>query len=198
MISSFLLQDIPRHDARLFEVREAFKRTLLLGFRASVKCIHRNNNKKQHTPCVACYGPRNRRRTTNSCPGCQVVKEIYLSGREEPVLRSAQPGAVTEYNAPTRDNKDALGPPLYQCWVLNESQRRLPQQSPNIFDYLCEFTLLNYSAFSSCVPASCCWPYQPVPHHLLSYMIGIGLAVNGFCIWLTVEASGTLDLFERS
>ena len=39
MISSFLLQDIPRHDTRLFEVREAFKRTLLLGFRAYI-CSH--------------------------------------------------------------------------------------------------------------------------------------------------------------
>ena len=36
MISSFLLQDIPRHDTRLFEVREAFKRTLLLDFRAYI------------------------------------------------------------------------------------------------------------------------------------------------------------------
>ena len=36
MISSFLLQDIPRHDTRLFEVREAFRRTLLLGFRAYI------------------------------------------------------------------------------------------------------------------------------------------------------------------
>ena len=36
MISSLLLQDIPRHDTRLFEVREAFRRTLLLGFRAYI------------------------------------------------------------------------------------------------------------------------------------------------------------------
>ena len=36
MISSFLLQDIPRHDTRLFEVREAVKRTLSLGFRAYI------------------------------------------------------------------------------------------------------------------------------------------------------------------
>ena len=36
MISSFLLQDVPRHDTRLFEVRETFKRTLLLGFRACI------------------------------------------------------------------------------------------------------------------------------------------------------------------
>ena len=34
--SSLLLQDIPRHDARLFEVREAFKRKLLLGSRAYI------------------------------------------------------------------------------------------------------------------------------------------------------------------
>ena len=38
MISSFLLQDIPRHpDTRLFEVREAFKRSLLLGFQARIR-----------------------------------------------------------------------------------------------------------------------------------------------------------------
>ena len=36
MISSFLLQDVPSHDTRLVEVREAFKRTLLLGFRAYI------------------------------------------------------------------------------------------------------------------------------------------------------------------
>ena len=37
VISSFLLQDIPRHpDTRLFEVREAFKRSLLLGFQAHI------------------------------------------------------------------------------------------------------------------------------------------------------------------
>ena len=35
VISSFL-QDIPRHDARFFEVREAFKRTLMLRFRAYI------------------------------------------------------------------------------------------------------------------------------------------------------------------
>ena len=38
MIISFLLQDIPRHpDTRLFEVREAFKRGLLLDFQAHVR-----------------------------------------------------------------------------------------------------------------------------------------------------------------
>ena len=42
VISSFLLQDIPRHpDTRLFEVREAFKRTLLLGvFRRVFEASH--------------------------------------------------------------------------------------------------------------------------------------------------------------
>ena len=38
VISSFLLQDMPRHpDTRLFEVREAFKRSLLLGFQAHIR-----------------------------------------------------------------------------------------------------------------------------------------------------------------
>ena len=51
-ISSFLLQDSPRHpDTRLFEVREVFKRTLLLlGFRAYIRaytastktCLNKN------------------------------------------------------------------------------------------------------------------------------------------------------------
>ena len=36
VISSFLLHDIPRHDTHLFEVREAFKRTLLVRFRAYI------------------------------------------------------------------------------------------------------------------------------------------------------------------
>ena len=36
MISAFLLQDVPKHDARLFEVREGYKRTLLLGYRAYI------------------------------------------------------------------------------------------------------------------------------------------------------------------
>ena len=45
MISSFLLQDIPRHtDTRLFEVREAFKRSLLPGtwFSVAYSRIYRN------------------------------------------------------------------------------------------------------------------------------------------------------------
>ena len=38
MISSFLLQDILRHpDTRLFEVREAFERSLLLGLQAHIR-----------------------------------------------------------------------------------------------------------------------------------------------------------------
>ena len=38
MITSFPLQDIPRHpDTRLFGVREAFKRSLLLGFQAHIR-----------------------------------------------------------------------------------------------------------------------------------------------------------------
>ena len=38
MISLFLLQDITRHpDTRLFEVREAFKQCLLLGFLAHIR-----------------------------------------------------------------------------------------------------------------------------------------------------------------
>jgi len=36
VISSFLLEDIQRHESRLFEVRAAFKRTLLLGVRAYI------------------------------------------------------------------------------------------------------------------------------------------------------------------
>ena len=36
MISSILLQGIPRHDTRIFEVREAFKRTSFPGFRADI------------------------------------------------------------------------------------------------------------------------------------------------------------------
>ena len=36
-ISALLLQDIPRHpDTRLFEVREAFKRSSLLGFQVYI------------------------------------------------------------------------------------------------------------------------------------------------------------------
>ena len=38
VITSVLLLDIPRHpDTRLFEVREAFKRSLLLGFQARIR-----------------------------------------------------------------------------------------------------------------------------------------------------------------
>ena len=38
MISSFLLQDNLRHpDTRLFEVREAFKRSLLSDFQAHIR-----------------------------------------------------------------------------------------------------------------------------------------------------------------
>ena len=42
VISSFLLQDIPRHpDTRLFEVREEFTRSLFIGFQAHSR-IYRN------------------------------------------------------------------------------------------------------------------------------------------------------------
>ena len=63
VISSFLLQDIATHDARLFEVREAFNRTLLLGFRAAyIWAYIAKNNRLRGPP----GGPsdRNRRRTT--------------------------------------------------------------------------------------------------------------------------------------
>ena len=73
MVSSFL-QDIPRHDTHLFEVREAFKRTLLLGFRAYSSAYYIAKNlvsggspggglrgacapAARNTPCVAYYVP---------------------------------------------------------------------------------------------------------------------------------------------
>ena len=78
MISPFLLEDVPRHDTRLFEVREAFKRTLWLGFRAYIS--ERVANKSPpatlpgglpgggsappHGP-QACCAARNWRRATN-------------------------------------------------------------------------------------------------------------------------------------
>ena len=52
MISSFLLYDIPRYDTRLLEVREAFKRTLLLGFRAYISAYFEVYRKK-----IAAGGP---------------------------------------------------------------------------------------------------------------------------------------------
>ena len=53
VISSFLLQDIPRHDPRLFEVRDEFKRTLLLGFRAYSSA----NFAKKSPPAALPLGP---------------------------------------------------------------------------------------------------------------------------------------------
>ena len=35
-MSSFLLQDIPRHDTRVIEVREAFEHISLLGFHPNI------------------------------------------------------------------------------------------------------------------------------------------------------------------
>ena len=52
MISSFL-QDIPRHDTRLFEVREAFKRTLLLVFAHILEHI----SQKKTPPATLPGGP---------------------------------------------------------------------------------------------------------------------------------------------
>ena len=49
MISSFL-QDIPRHDTRLFEVREAFKRTLLFGFCAYIRAYIAKKNASGDPP----------------------------------------------------------------------------------------------------------------------------------------------------
>ena len=49
MVSSFL-QDIPRHDARLVEVREAFKRTLLPCFRAYISAYIGREKKRLRRP----------------------------------------------------------------------------------------------------------------------------------------------------
>ena len=49
VISSFLLQDIPRHGTCLVEVREAFKRTLVLGFRAYVSAYIATTTKRLAT-----------------------------------------------------------------------------------------------------------------------------------------------------
>ena len=73
VISSFLLQDVPSHDTRLVEVREAFKRTLLLGFRGKIRAYIEKKSPPaalpgalrgacapaaaRNTPCVACCGP---------------------------------------------------------------------------------------------------------------------------------------------
>ena len=57
VISSFLLQDIPRHDARLFEVREAFKRALLLGFRACISACIAKEKKPPAASRGALRGP---------------------------------------------------------------------------------------------------------------------------------------------
>ena len=45
MINSVLLEDIPRHDTRFFEVREAFEHALSLGFRAYIRAylVYRKN-----------------------------------------------------------------------------------------------------------------------------------------------------------
>ena len=83
VISSFLLEDIPRHpDTPLFEVREAFKRSLLNGFQAHVRAyfaILFASGAVRKTPCVTCCSARNRRRTTNQCPGKQLLWLTRLS-----------------------------------------------------------------------------------------------------------------------
>ena len=62
VIRSFLLQDIPRHpDIRLFEVREAFKRSLLRGFQAHIRAYI-----AFFSPPAALRGPsRGNRQTPN-------------------------------------------------------------------------------------------------------------------------------------
>ena len=67
MIISFLLQDIPRHpDTRLFEVREAFKRSLLLDFQAHIRA------------CMSSGGP------------CGGLPRLRRATRAAGVLRCAQ------------------------------------------------------------------------------------------------------------
>ena len=63
----FLVRDVPRHpDTRLFEVREAFKRSfLLLGFMAHIRA-HLAIFFASGGPPGALRGPCNRRRNTNA------------------------------------------------------------------------------------------------------------------------------------
>ena len=76
VISSFLLQDIPRHDTRLVEVREAFERTLLRGFRAYcyVSAYHIgtsrevNEARAAHTCSRPCAFEKKKNQTSPSHP----------------------------------------------------------------------------------------------------------------------------------
>ena len=63
MVSSFLLQDIPRHD-RLFEVREALKRALLPSFHAYISAYIANKSASGGPLGGPCGGLARLRRTT--------------------------------------------------------------------------------------------------------------------------------------
>ena len=74
--SSFLPQDIPRHpDAHLFEVREAFKRTLLLGFRAYIRAYI-----AFCSPPAPVWGRSNRRRSP-CCAGMLFIGQNVHGGK---------------------------------------------------------------------------------------------------------------------
>ena len=80
-----------------------------------------------------------------------------------------QPGAVTEYIAPTQ----ALGTPcrLYtslEYWMSHSVACHSPKTLSTMrISLLLYYSIVNWWVFSSCAPTYCGWLNQPVPHHPL-------------------------------
>ena len=92
MINSFLLQDIPRHpDTCLFEVREAFKRSLLLGFQAHIRAyIAFFSRGALRGPLRGACAPNTRRR------------RVALRATDaEPLINTLVPTVVQQYSHTT-------------------------------------------------------------------------------------------------
>ena len=106
-----------------------------------------------------------------------IYKYIYFSGRGgtctmiRPTRRGDQIRNTTQRRKIVRMHSALHSSYVYDSWVLlNKQQRRLPQESQNFLDHG-SYSTVNKNAISSCVPTSCFWPHQPVPHHLLSWRL---------------------------
>ena len=123
VISSFVLQDIPKHDTHLFEVREAFKRFLLPGFRAYIS---------------AYIAKKKRFRRPSRPPGTPAGACAPVAGACAPVAGACAPVAVP----------DAAGP-LIPCPDKHRAQQKkniFPFFAFHLFTYGCQHYYLLYTS----------------------------------------------------
>ena len=84
VISSFFLQDIPRHDTCLFEVRKAFERTLLLGFHAYISAYIVKKTSQAAFPGAPPGPPAGGLRARVICHAQNALRRVLRSPQQPP------------------------------------------------------------------------------------------------------------------